>query len=209
MKEEKKSAWIKWSCFLALASIFGITGCASPMALTAQKDGVDLSSKSIAIFTLRTTNAYKPAYHPNVKRVKIDNSGAFKTDAAISGGRQAGEYLISVDAEPGQHTLNDVIGSSSSGLIFGSFAFPVDAGFNLQANSITYIGHVDMTNRKRKDGEPRSGSVIPLIDQAVSGYSGGTFDIVISDRYDTDIQLFVNAYPIIQGKPIHRSVMTK
>jgi len=68
---------------------------------------------------------------------------------------------------------------------------------------------VDMVNRKRNEGEPRSGSVIPFIDQAVAGYSGGTFDITVTDKSATDIPLFIQTYPCLRGLQIGTAVMQR
>ena len=195
---------------LAIGILLGLTGCTSPMALNEARDsGLSLNEESIAIFTVKTANAYKPDYHPDVHNVILDDDETFHVNTEVRKGPQTGEYLVSVDAKPGKHSINDLLGSSSHGIIFGSFLFPVDATFVLQPNTITYIGHVEIVNRERKDGEPRSGSLFPLIDQAMSGYSGGTYDIAITDRYQTDIQLFANEYSIIQGQPIHKSIMVQ
>jgi hypothetical protein len=202
----------KWAGLGLLVAVIGLTGCASPMALSGKGTAAEINGVTMAIFTVRTENSYHPNFHPDVKYLKLDkNNGkqpkTFKVNKVQDSGACDGEYLVSVDADPGSHTLNDIWGTSHRGLIMGSFSWPLDATFNLQANEITYIGHIDMVNRKRKDGEPRSGSVIPLIDQSISGFSGGTFDVTISDRFPTDVQLFVNAYPMIQGKSIYKSIM--
>ena len=63
-----------------------------------------------------------------------------------------------------------------------------------------------MVNRKRKDGEPRSGGLIPLIDQAVTGYSTGTFDIKISDRYNEDLKVFKESYPFVENYEVKKNL---
>ena len=47
----------------------------------------------------------------------------------------------------------------------GHFEFPVKGRFEL-TDGITYLGHVKMVNRQRKQGEERSGGVLPLIDRS-------------------------------------------
>jgi hypothetical protein len=198
--------------FVLLLVTAGLTGCTSPMALKEKRSAAEIDDMTIAIFTVRTENSYHPSFHPKVTSAEIDEGGddkIFIVDKIQGSGPHTGEFLISIDAEPGTHTLNDIAGSSFNGLIYGSFIWPIDATFTLQQNEITYIGHIDMDNRKRNDGEARSGSLFPLIDQSISGFSGGTFDVRISDRYDADIQLFVNAYPFIQGMPVYKSIMTQ
>jgi len=184
------------------------------MALRRNATTVDTSIKSIAMFTLRTQNAYKPGYKPNVRWVEVVPVGRasgrkFKVDRAHDREGDAFEYLVSVDVEPGTHTLRNVMGQSIKFLISGSFLFPVDGKFDVPADSVTYIGHVSMVNRKRENGERRSGSVIPLVDQAASGYAGGTFDITVSDRSATDIPLFTKTYPCLRELKIGTAVMQR
>jgi hypothetical protein len=62
---------------------------------------------------------------------------------------------------------------------------------------------------ERKEGEKRSGLVLPLLDQAVCGFSGGTFDITVTDRSATDIPYFLRAYPALTGMTIGKAIMQK
>ena len=99
------------------------------------------------------------------------------------------------------------MGGSTNLLVIASFQFPVGARFNLPERSVIYLGHVDMKNRKREEGEQRSGPVIPLVDQAVAGYSGGTFDVVVTDRRDADIPTFLEEYPSLKEASIKTIIM--
>ncbi len=121
------------------------------------------------------------------------------------------EYLVSVDLEPGEYSLGRIEGEGLAGggfLIAGHFGFPVNARFTL-SSGITYLGHVKMTNRERKEGEQRSGGIFPLIDQTVCGFSGGTFDVTVSDRSETDIPAFIEAYPRLKDVNITKAIMQK
>ena len=108
---------------------------------------------------------------------------------------QYNQYLIHFQLPPGNYKLGQVVGCGSSFLISGKFNFPINAKFTVPKNSIVYIGDLEMVNQERKDGERRSGSMFPLVDQAVSGFYGGTFKLNIFDRYDEDIDLFKKKYP--------------
>jgi hypothetical protein len=196
------------------ASLF-LNGCVTKMALQAKKGPPSLAAKSVGLFTLRTENQYKPSYQPYVRFVEIKDEKTqdgkkFKTDKANAEGKdQFVEYLISIELAPGNYTLGDILGYSSGFLISGHYKFPVNARFQLAPGSMTYLGHVAMVNRERKEGEKRSGAILPLIDQSVSGFSSGTFDITISDRRDADMAAFVQAYPYLKGLQIGNSIMQK
>jgi hypothetical protein len=61
----------------------------------------------------------------------------------------------------------------------GFFFAPLHEDLDVEPNSVVYLGQVDATAVERKDGELRAGPVIPLIDQAATGFSGGTWDISV------------------------------
>jgi len=202
--------------FFGLALSIMMSGCASVSQMALKKDSgpLDLSKKSIAVFTLRTSNQYKPAFQPNVRQVEITAGSTgkeqgFRVGRAHAKSRDFYEYLVSVDLEPGVHTLRRVWGTSMNLMIIASFSFPVDETFEVPPNAVIYIGHMDMTNRKREEGEPRSGSLVPLVDQALAGFSGGTFDVTVSDRSATDIPLFVQTYPCLRDVQIAKTLMRK
>ena len=100
-------------------------------------------------------------------------------------------------------------GGTEEHLLLWHFNFPLNTEFELPPGSVVYLGHIVMTNRERKQGEERSGDVVPLVDQAVSGYSGGTMDITITDRSAEDIPKFIEKYPCLKGMTIKTAIMTK
>ena len=188
-----------------------LSGCAgtSPMALKSFTDKDDLNDTSIGMFTLRTANEYKPSFQPSVASVEIVPSGSGKGRKFKVGKpyqrvkNEFYEYLVSVDLNPGTYSVGKVKGRSSMfPLIEASFQFPVDARFELPTHSL-----IDMRNRKREKGELRSGKVTPLIDQATAGYSGGTFDVIITDRSAADIPAFLEEYPFLKDLSIETVTM--
>jgi hypothetical protein len=208
-------AFSQMSITLAIAAI--LCGCETQkMALDSHKGSIANLPKPIGIFTLRTENAYKPNYQPSVRILQFVPIGSkddliFKPNKPYKEQKKEYyEYLVSVDLDAGAYTLREVEGGSGDGFfVSGSFKFPVNAQFTLPPGSVSYLGHITMINRMRKEGEKRSGSVIPLIDQAVCGFSGGTFDVAISDRSEEDIPAFVKAYPSLNDVKINTSMMHK
>jgi len=211
---------VRLSFALSLGGLAAVLlcGCASPapMPLTATTARLDLGSKSIGLFTLRTSNQFKPRFQPSVTWVEIgcpstEKAQRFRVGSPESQKKGAFyEYLVSVDMAPGHYRLGDVCGLNFVPLLLrASFQFPVNAVFELPPNSILYLGHVSMTNRERKEGERRSGSLVPVLDQAIAGYSTGTFDVTISDRSGTDVPLFMERFPILQDQDLTIQLMTK
>lgn len=66
------------------------------------------------------------------------------------------------------------------------FFAPLNAEMQLPGSGIFYLGHVNATVRERIENEFRAGLPIPLVDQAVTGFSGGNFDIEIIDQFEKD-----------------------
>jgi hypothetical protein len=206
----------KLTCNLALVlfAAFSFSGCANKMALDANKGNLAKMNKPIAIFTLRTENVYKPSYQPEMRNISFVSSGSQGGKTVVpkkpykQGKKEYLEYLVSVDLEPGDYKVGLVQGGASSFLVSGNFSFPVNARFNLDSG-ITYLGRVTMKNRERKEGEDRAGSIFPLIDQSICGFSGGTFDITVADRGETDIPDFVQAYPSLKDVSITKGIMQK
>jgi hypothetical protein len=201
---------------MVIFTALSVSGCAygTRMALDANKGNVLKLEKPIAIFTLRTQNTYKPSYQPEVNRIEFVSSTAKdkKTFQPAKPYKQAKdeylEYLVSVDLSPGAYTVRDIKGTASTFLVSGHFSFPINTHFNLPSG-VTYLGHITMVNRQRMENEERSGGPLPLIDQAVTGFSGGTFDVTVSDRGETDIPDFLEAYPALKDVTIAKEIMQK
>ena len=191
-------------CLVCIFSVMSFCGCSSlkPMALNKNPEELDLNKKSIGLFTLNFMNRYKPKYSPFAKSIEIISQDGKRV-------KYQGSTLCSVDLEPGVYTIGKVSGFATTALIYGQFNFDVGVTFELPPDTVAYLGHIDMVNRKKVKGEPSSGGIFPLIDQGVSGFAGGTFDITVSDRSDTDIPMFEETYPELEKYIVTANIMGK
>lgn len=90
----------------------------------------------------------------------------------------------------------------------GNFAVPLYSSFSLAPQKIVYLGHIEATIIERTDEELlRAGPVVPLIDQAVIGASGGTFVISVNDQFENDITLFKEKYPYLAKYQVENSTL--
>lgn len=197
--------------FLAMC-VLVLSGCASKMALEKKTEVAPGQDKPMGIFTLTTHNQYKPSFKPKVEIMRFvsESSGKSKSFVPATPREEPGgfcEYFVSIELEPGNYLFKDVRGAADQVFSRATFDFPVKAHFTLPGRSVVYLGHVEMVNRKRNKGEERSGSVIPLLDQWISGFGGGTFDVSISDRSEADIETFVRKYPSLKGIEIGKAIM--
>jgi hypothetical protein len=200
------------------AAAFVFHGCVStrPMALTVETKAIETKTGAIALMTLKMSNQYVPSYQPGVRWIQVNPSGQASgprfvpRDIYQSVKNEYNEYLVSVQLAPGKYSVGDVLGYSGRFPVAGNFCFPMDAEFQLKPEAVVYIGHVDMVNRRRRnDTERRSGSIFPLVDQGVTGFAGGTFDISISDRFDEDMKAFRGKYPVIADQQVEKALLVK
>ena len=69
-------------------------------------------------------------------------------------------------------------------------------------------GRLEKFQKGKRDGEFRAGPLIPLLDQAATGVSTGTFDVVLDDASATDIALFRSMFPALGEMPIETTLLT-
>lgn len=215
--ENRKHAW---SGLLGAAAIVLLlaSGCATskPMPLNESATTLDLAKEGVAIFTVRTSNQFKTGYQPNVGFVHVKQRAGEKKElfnfpapgpiAAVE--EQYNEYLVSISLPPGKYKLRHIGGSSNKLLVYSTFFVPVFVDIELKPNKILYLGRIEATLRERKnDSELRGGPLAPLLDQAVSGFSKGTFDIKIYDNYDKDMAAFTQKYPLLKKYTVEKAVL--
>jgi hypothetical protein len=95
----------------------------------------------------------------------------------------------------GKYKLRELFAQSGIFPVIGTFSVPLYSSFFIEPQKIIYLGHIEATIVERTDDKLlRAGPVIPLIDQAVTGASGGTFVITVTDLYENDIKLFQQKY---------------
>jgi len=186
------------------------------MALNAKTKTLNLDEASVALMTLKIANENNTGFQAtncfvyvrNLKTGKIQTFIVGKPSNSVK--KKFNEYLVSMKYVPGEHRLENIGGSSSQFLIRGSFQIPIYNSVNVQHGKVVYLGRIEAVNRKRVgDDQLRAGPVIPLIDQSVSGFSGGTWHINIYDNYEDDIAAFVQKYPVIGNYAVEKMLLSK
>lgn len=174
---------------------------------------------AVYLMTISLKNLYAPKYQPNVSRVVLEGPGAGKEPEEMDFGiddkalvepesaENGVRYLVRMQLKPGKYRLLGARGLSQGFLINGRFFAPMHMDFEAVADGVFYLGDVTGINRERVGEEFRSGSVIPLMDQAVTGYAHGTFDINVSDRYDLDMKLFRERFPNLGQQEVTRQIL--
>ena len=198
-----------------------VTGCATPTKMAFQNDSNSIPSdmKPVLLMTVTLKNAYKTSYQPNLQFVQVEKKDAknkidrlnFAVDEkAISGTGTAetgNSYFIRMELENGEYVIRGLAGTSNSLMVYGSFFAPLHVDTNSSGTGVFYLGHVAATVRERKDGEFKAGPSIPLLDQAVTGFSGGTFEVEISDQFEKDIADFKARFPALSSVAIQKAIL--
>jgi len=160
-------------------------------------------------------NNYRTFFQPWAKSVIIDSalqekdSQRFLVDAKArnneSFSSELGPYLFRMELEKGIYVIRGVSGDGV--LPRSSFFVPLHAQISSAGTGIFYLGHVSAVVRKRVDNEFRAGIIYPFLDQAVTGYSGGTFDIEITDQFEKDEPEFRARFPALKDANIQKAIL--
>lgn len=201
----------------ALLSIFGCGG--ANMALVKGQEKLDLNDQSVGLLSVRISNVNKPGYQPELFYARIHQlleadkkdsvSVSIKDDPYHSEKDKYNEYLLSFNLKSGRYTLETLFAHYKIPLLLSAHCnVPLNASFDIKPGKVVYLGKVNATIVERtNDDQERAGSLIPLLDQAMAGFSSGTFKVSIDDNFETDINAYREQYPALRGVNIERTVI--
>jgi hypothetical protein len=207
-------------CFLIGIAIL-LSGCATRtmMAFESDEERLTQTSKPVFLMTATLKNSYRTSFQPKLLVVNVERPGAkdaadrlnFTMDQKAKDESDKPEvgstYFLRMQLDPGRYEIRGLTSLSRSFPISGFFFAPMHAPVESGQPGVFYLGHVTATVRERKGNEFKAGPSIPLIDQAVAGASGGTFDIEVSDRFASDEAIFRTKFPALKGVEIRKSVL--
>jgi hypothetical protein len=212
--------------FRALLMVFGLivlTGCSAPNKLAFVEDPAEVINRPdpVILMTTHFRNDYKTAYQPEMISLRLkslDEAGKEQLTFYHVGNDKSAlvefddkkkgfQYLISVQVPPNDYAVYDMFMMGRSFPFWGTYGLALDLPFSLEKGGLYYLGHVEAVIREKVEGEFKAGPIIPLIDQAIIGAAGGTFDVTISDRFDEDMKMFYQRFPAIQGKTIEKKIL--
>ena len=207
--------------FGAVVVAFALSGCATRTQMAFQNDSDRLTEKSTPVYLMAVTikNTYRTSFQPRLLVVNVEKAGGKEvadrlnftmddkakdeTDSADVGN----SYLLRLVLEPGRYEIRGLTCLARSFPINGIFFAPMHSAVESSGAGVYYLGHVSATVRERQGNEFKAGPSIPLIDQAIAGASGGTFDIVITDELSTDEGAFRAKFPALAGVTIKKAIL--
>ncbi len=189
------------------------------MAFENDEERLTESSKPVFLMTATLKNSYRTSYQPKLIVVNVEKAGAkdaadrlnFTMDEKAkneSDNPEVGSsYFLRMQLDPGRYEIRGLTSMGRSFPINGFFFAPMHSAVESSRPGVFYLGHVSATVRERQGNEFKAGPSIPLIDQALAGASGGTFDIEISDRLSTDEATFRSKFPALRGIEIQKAIL--
>lgn len=208
-------------CSFIITAAVLLSGCATrtKMAFESDEERLTESSKPVFLMTATLKNTYRTSHQPKLLVVNVERPGAkdasdrlnFTMDEKSKNETDTPEagntYLLRMQLDPGRYDIVGLTSLSRSFPINGFFFAPLHASVESNRSGVYYLGHVEATVRERQGNEFKAGPSIPLIDQAVVGASGGTFDVEISDRMSTDEATFRAKFPALKGVGIKKAIL--
>jgi len=206
---------------IAFAIVLGLSGCATPTKMAFQDDSEQVAEKRTPVFLMTATlkNTYRTSFQPKLLVVHVekpdakekadrlnftmDEKARNETDSVDSGNT----YLLRLELDPGQYEIRGLTSRASTFPIHGFFFTPMHSSLEAKGPGVFYLGHVNATVRERWGNEFKAGPSIPLIDQAIAGASGGTFDVEITDEWATDEAAFLSKFPALTGATVQKAVL--
>jgi hypothetical protein len=219
---------IRWRLLFILCLLFVMSGCAAHhMALTKGQSDVDLTKKSIALLSVKTSNLFESTFQfdligaiicPQSETCSNPRPYLHKANSPYKREQDRfNEYLLSFELEPGTYSLRS-LGTVYVTLLTEAAGYvPLNMKIEIRSNTISYLGHIDLILRERRiDTEKRAGreqmNIGPVIrvelkDKSRTGFSAGTFDVIIEDKFDEDMKLFISEYPALQKVKVEKAIL--
>jgi len=213
---------MKTPAFLyALAIAVILSGCATrtKMAFESDDERLTESSKPVFLMTATLKNTYRTSFQPKLLVVNVEKPDAkdaadrlnFTMDAKAKDESDSptvgSTYFLRMQLDPGRYEIRGLTSLARSFPVNAIFFAPIHASVEASRPGVFYLGHVTATVRERQGNEFKAGPSVPLIDQAVAGASGGTFDIEISDRLSVDEAAFRFRFPALKGIAIKKTIL--
>ncbi len=202
-----------------LGLLFG--GCATPTKMPALSKAAPVAKDSPPVYLVSVTfkNTSSDRYQPKLLVAHVEKEGAkAKADRLNFTPDKAGQqdsddpargntFYMRLQTPPGRYSLVALTGLSRKFPFNGFCTAPVLADLPAEAAGFVYLGHVEATVRPRQGDEFRAGPVLPLLDQSVTGFSGGTFDIRIEDRWEVDESEYRSRFPALAQAEVRKNIL--
>jgi hypothetical protein len=200
--------------------ILSLTGCFTKMPLRSDETFALKPHESLAVFRMTLKNEFKNyTLTPDAMTVEATERSGGKTYRFTFGvpERQVSdrelEMMGSFALPPGDYKITGFSGRTDVGFailpVIGQFDPSFERSFSVGTNDSVYLGHViARLVEKKSNDEERAGPIVPLLDQATTGMSNGTFKFEVVDDFQKDIEYIKVRYPSVGGRLFRRGLLT-
>lgn len=214
-----------WRVAMGICALALMGGCATQIDKNATT--LDLSRESVVVVSMKAVNSYRPNFplkslgfavdaldHPEPRSQTLAGqhgaSGSNEANRSVLSdvAKDSGEALVVFRLPPGRFKLASLDGWVPPGLLVGGAAlhYSVQASFAVPPRAVVYLGHLDLVNRERTNRDEQASEMpIPVISQAAAGFSGGTLDVKLKDRYAHDLAWLHREYPATRNVDVVRA----
>lgn len=204
---------------LASALILAACSPATTIKMQPSKDQptvADPASKVTLLLTAHIKNENNPGYQLKVVFLQAEKRDAkggeekilhvLEPENALVGDWDSNADLRLV-MDTGPQTLRLIWATSGSLMMLSQFHLPLHMDVNFAQPGVYYGGHIETVVRPREGQEFKAGPTVPLLQQGVSGASGGSFDVKIEDNYDADVAALRKKFPALEKVEIKKALL--
>ena len=201
----------KW--FIAICLLPLLAACATPhrMAIDHETKTLDLGGNALVLMSVKMVNGYKPDFQPipniaYLEKPEVHDAKDRLNYIIDAEAEQGGIYYLRISVPEGKYIVRGVGGVVTRVFFMGNCLLPIHQDIELKAGEVVYLGRANGTIREKKDGDIRAGAMLPLVDQAILGFSGGTFDVQLEDQYEQDMKVFRQRFPVLNAATVKKEV---
>jgi len=208
----------KYLILFIFSSSLLLSGCVNyfPMGVLKSTKKLELEGEGLLLASFEITNKFRPKFQPKVTAIRLQGFGDdsnnknyfFEPDSEGTYVHSKGyKYLLRMKVPAGKYVLRGA-DCGYNGLIVKGYCFmPIHSDITVSSDKVIYLGNIRGEMRERNEDEFRAGPLIPIIDQAITGYYTSTFDVLISDAWIEDEKSFISIFPALEQAEIIQKVM--
>jgi hypothetical protein len=204
-----------------VAATLLLTGCASPtmMPFSGPETATLKADKAIYLMTATMRNVNRSSHQMKAANLRIEHADGKNSDKNITYAidtlakdesddpNKGSTYYLRMELDNGNYVVRGMSAMSMSFPIRGFWFVPMHAKLTPVGPGVYYLGNMDFVARSRQDGEFKAGPSLPLLDQAIAGASTSTFDVAVSDRWETDEAEFKKRFPVLNTVTVQKSIL--
>jgi hypothetical protein len=192
-------------------SVLTLAACSS--AFDKRAKTVDWTKGAVVVLSTSLKNEYRTGFQPttlgvSIAKVKAPEAQASRIDAVDV--LQNDMSVLVRQLLPGTYNIKALQGMAAKFPFVAGINFGTEGQFDIAPQGLFYLGHIAAVNVENKNKDDQAtGDVLPLIDQAVAGFSGGTLRVNLEDRYDAVASHLKAEYPALLPIPLQRQLLAE